>query len=320
MKKKRLYLFLTFCLFAFSAVIQAENLKASKQSVTKPAYKRTLKMFRLFHSDYADVEVVAGEFLSPKGTMRYIKGKNSVVVIDYPENLKNIQTVIDALEGDGPPPNIRIKVAFDEAGESGRSGWGVDPGWPVVIEDGKVKNNRVDIHAEKNKKTSSSHTSQQILTVDGKEAQIWVGETVQEPKWVFEYGRRRAWWSSEYVEYNFGASLQVRPKLLNNGLIQVDVYPRLTSRTGEKLSVDVKELTVSVLAKDGQTVSIGGMDQNKSEAYSKILGRGRVFNGKSLNITLTPTVEKMGTKPPPPGTSRPPITPIQVERSYRQGP
>ncbi|MDT8391514.1 MAG: hypothetical protein RRC34_13510 [Lentisphaeria bacterium] len=277
-------------------------------------------MFPLFHADYADVEVVAREFLSPKGTMRYVKGKNSVVVIDYPENLENIQTVIDALEGDGPPPNIRINVAFDEVGESGQSGWGVDLGGPVIIEDGKVKHNRVDIHAGKNKTTSSRFTSQQILTVDGKEAQIWVGETVQEPRWVFEYGRRRAWWSSDYVEYNFGASLQVRPKLLNNGLIQIDVYPRLTSRTGEKLSVDVKELTVSVLARDGQTVSIGGMDQNMCEAYSKILGRGRVFNGTSLNITLTPTVEKTGAKPPPPGTTRQPVAPIHIERSYQHGP
>ena len=295
MKKKQMYFFFTV-FFAYSAMIQAANLNGSQQTTQKPAYTRTLKIFRLFHADYQDVDVVAREFLSPKGTLRYIKNQNAVVVVDYPDNIAKVKLVIDALEGNQPPANIRIKVTFDEAGESGHSGWGVDTKGPVVIENGKVKNARVDIHAGQNKKTTSSQTTQQILTADGKAAQIWVGKTVREPQWVFEYGRRRAWWTGDYVDYHFGASLQVKPKLLNNGLIQIDVYPRLTSPTGKRLSVDVKELSVSVLVRDGQTVSIGGMDEAKREAYSKILGRGTVFNGTSLNITLTPTVEKMRPK------------------------
>jgi len=279
--------------------------------------KRELKVFRLFSASYSDIETVAGEFLSPEGTMRHMKSKNAAVVIDYPENLKSIEEIINALEGDEPPVNIRIEVAFDEVSEGGKQGWEVDPGWPIVIEDGKVKNDRVEVRAGKTKGRGSEYTSQQILTRDGGEASIWVGETVQEPMWVYEYGRRHAWWQADFAEYNFGASLWVRPKRLNNDLVEISVYPRITSRTKERLSVDAKELTVTVLARNGQTVRIGGMDQAKRDAYSKILGRGSVFTGSTLAITLTPSIEKLD-RPPPPGTGgkREPVAPITIDRKY----
>lgn len=313
MKKKQLYVVFSLCLLGFSPVIYGEKTDESQPPAKPPSYERTLKMFRLVHSDYEDIQVLAGEFLSAKGTMRYVKGRNAVVVIDFPDNIAKIKTVIDTLEGHKPPVNIRIKVTFDDVQNSGHAGWGVETRGPVIVENGKVKKVTVDAHAGKSEKTTSSQTSQEILTGDGKPARIWVGETVREPQWVFEYGYRRAWWSGDYVEYNFGASLYVRPKQLNNGLIQVDVYPRLTSRTGKRLRVDVKELTVSVLARDGQTVAIGGMDEKTCEAYSKIFGRGKIFNGKSLSITLTPSIEKVG-------ESRKPGTPGHVKRPYRRAP
>lgn len=261
--------------------------------------ERKLRVFRLSSAEFEDVEILAAEFLSPEGTLRHVKGQNSLVVIDYPANLANIAKVVEALEGTDPKANVRIEVAFDETMQGSAKGWDVDPGWPIVVEDGKVKNNQVDVRVERRTVEGGGRTRQQILTRDGGEARIWVGQTVQEPMWVYRYGRRHAWWQSDFAEYDFGASLWVRPRILNDGLIEVSVYPRITSRSGPRLSIDVKELTVTILARDGQTVSIGGLDEQKREAYSKILGRGTVFNGTTLSITLTPHIEKMASPPYP---------------------
>jgi hypothetical protein len=208
-------------------------------------------------------------------------------------------------------------VTFDEVSEGGKEGWEVDPGWPVVVEDGKIKNDSLELSGKRSRRSGSARTSGELLTRAGGEAQIWVGETVKEPMWVYEYGRRRSWWQAEFKEYNFGASLWVRPKLLNTGMIEVQVFPRITSRTGKRLSVDMKELTVTVYARDGQTVRIGGMDRQKRDAYSKLLGRGNIFTGSSLAISLTPHIERLD-KPRDPKTLQEPATPIKIDRNYRK--
>ncbi len=260
--------------------------------------QRQLRLFPLFHASYEDIAIVAQEFLSPDGSIRHVASRNSVVVIDYPENLAQVAIVVAALEGETPAANIRIEVTFDQVGEKRAAAVEVDPGWPVTIRNGKVQNPSITIAGGAGSSRHADFTSQQILTRDSHEASIWVGETVQEPMWVYEYGRRQRWWQTDYAQYDFGASLWVKPRLLANGLIEISVYPRVTARGAQPLSIDVKELTVTVLAQDGQTVTLGGLDQAQRDAYRKIIGLGRAFNGSTLTITMKPTVQPLAATPP----------------------
>lgn len=68
--------------------------------------------------------------------------------------------------------NIRIEVAFDNVWKETRSGWEVDPDWPVVIENGGVKNKRIEIGAGHKTTSGAGRTTQQILTRDGGEARL----------------------------------------------------------------------------------------------------------------------------------------------------
>jgi hypothetical protein len=140
---------------------------------------------------------------------------------------------------------------------------------------------------------------------------------VKQPIWLYQYGRRRAWWQAEFSEYNFGASLWVRPELLPTGLVEVEVFPRITTRTDDRLGIDVKELTVKVYARDGQTVTIGGMDRQKRDVYSKIFGRGGIFTGSTLAIKLTPHIERLDPAAVPANVGKP-SNPIRIERKYRK--
>ena len=177
------------------------------------------------------------------------------------------------------------------------------------VRNGGVVVRRVDGHtkvsggavigARDNRVDSSGLTSQSILTMSGKAANIWVGQTVAEPRWTFEYGCGRGWWKPDYVWQELGASLWVRPMAQADGTIDLEVFPRITSRGPAPLSVDVKELSTHVRVADGVPTPIGGLTQSQREVFTRLLGKGELFNGSSLGITLKATVVKP--RRPPPG-------------------
>lgn len=87
-----------------------------------------------------------------------------------------------------------------------------------------------------------------------------------------------------------GASLYVKPQVLPNDLVKIDVYPRTTAREGEHLSVDVKEVSTRVVALGGQTMLIGGLNQSTRQVYRGLFGTDNVFNGNALTISLMPSM------------------------------
>ncbi len=241
---------------------------------------------------YDEARQIAAPFLSKQGRLGFAQSRNLLIIHDFPENIEAIRKVLKKV--DAAPVNIRIDVAFDQTRESSGAGAGLDiRGLTVRRRGGRTEvGGSAVLSAGAGQRRSRSFTNQFILTLNGHAASIWVGKEVADPVWVREYGSRHGWWREELglVKRRLGASLEVRPRLLSGDNIEIQVYPRLSARGPEPFSVDVKELMTKVVARDGQTVRLGGLDQRKRDAYMRLFGIGHVFDGSRLTITLTPHI------------------------------
>lgn len=109
-----------------------------------------------------------------------------------------------------------------------------------------------------------------------------------------------------------GVTLDVTPQISASGIITMNIHPSITDKTGVTKSrfgdeapiLDIREMDTVIKVKDGQTIVLGGLMQEKKEvtenrtpALGKIPGLGWLFKDitsdkkkTDLVIFLTPTV------------------------------
>lgn len=250
-----------------------------------------------------EVKAAAAPLMSPDGKLSFVESKSMLVIHDYPEKIELVKKIVAEL--DGYPANIRVEVIFDEQKNAGQEELGIDAaGVSVTRQGGKTHaSGGLVFSAGSSSRSSSDFTNQYVLTASNRPGQIWVGKSVPDVAWVQEYGARHGWWRPELVFQDVGASLWVLPRLLADGLIEVEVYPRLTSKGKSPLVLDIRQLSTKITVKDGQAMALGGLNQETCQVYSKLLGQAKVFNGSRLTITLRATVMPM---PQPPATQAAP--------------
>lgn len=118
---------------------------------------------------------------------------------------------------------------------------------------------------------------------------------------------------------DIGIILDVTPQISEDGTIIMNIHPSITEKTGEKVTPDgkttfpllsVRETDTTVRVKDGQTIIIAGlMQEKKEEAYIGVPGLqsipllGALFRYRTerkrnseLVIMITPTIQ-VGRKP-----------------------
>ncbi|MGB9627882.1 MAG: secretin and TonB N-terminal domain-containing protein [Thermodesulfobacteriota bacterium] len=116
------------------------------------------------------------------------------------------------------------------------------------------------------------------------------------------------------VTIDIGIILDVTPQIAEDGTILMNIHPSITEKTGEKTTPDgrttfpllsVRETDTTVRVKDGQTIIIAGLMQEKNEeAYTGVPGLqsipilGGLFRHKvekkrnsELVIMITPTLQ-----------------------------
>ncbi len=116
------------------------------------------------------------------------------------------------------------------------------------------------------------------------------------------------------VTIDIGIILDVTPQIAEDGTILMNIHPSITEKTGEKTTPDgrttfpllsVRETDTTVRVKDGQTIIIAGLMQEKTEeAYTGVPGLqsipllGGLFRHKvekkrnsELVIMITPTLQ-----------------------------
>ena len=279
-----LAVFLLACTATAVPTACAENIVIRKPPDTGFVYLQSLS--------YDEARAIAAPFLSKEGRLGYLPSKKLLIIHDFGENIDAVRGVLKKI--DTAPVNVRIDVVFDQAGEHSGASVGLNVNKVTVRRSGgrtRVKGvGNFSIGAGQRRTREVTH--QFILTISGHAASLWVGREVADLVWIREYGTRHGWWREELqlVNRRLGASLEVRPRVLPDGRIEVSVYPRLTSRGRDPLSIDIKEAASRVIVNDGQTVRLGGLDRHKRETYKRLFGIGRVFDGTRLTVTLTPHI------------------------------
>jgi general secretion pathway protein D len=154
-----------------------------------------------------------------------------------------------------------------------------------------------------------------ILARNNEEAIITVGKEIARPtnSRILQDGQTLT--SFEYID--IGIILQVTPRITEDGLVEMELYPEISTLTGETIQIS-ESIDARVVAKrsaetvvvvpNGQTVVIGGlMEDNYTETVKKVpvLGDipilGGLFRRKTktkikteLLIFLTPIVVSTG--------------------------
>jgi len=196
-------------------------------------------------------------------------------------------------EMDKPPKNIQIDVQFARNGQTSNREAGIRPKGPIIIRDGEVHGSFEGRFVNQST-TSSENTTQMLVAMDGRSAMLRVGESVPYLAWLTEYSWRCGYIREVQIEWrDIGSFLSVVPEIIDDGpMIRIRLTPTLSGQleNGTKQTIQFTELTTEVIVRDGQTISIGGVNQDK-EFFSKFLvGRSGGSDSSITDITLTPRI------------------------------
>ena len=137
------------------------------------------------------------------------------------------------------------------------------------------------------KTVSSQYTKQSIVVSDGLTGSIRVGEDVPYVEYYSRYLAGKGYTEMQGIVFKeVGTKLVVNPKIRGD-YIEISVTPQI-SYVSEDTSgtIDIKEVTTTVFAVDGQPISIGGLF--KDEEFSNYFFKTKTKS--NLDIILTPHV------------------------------
>ena len=86
-----------------------------------------------------------------------------------------------------------------------------------------------------------------------------------------------------------GRSLVVRPRILPGGMVEVELWPRFSTR-GRRGAIDVTQLATKVVVGSGQSIVIGGMASATEGVGSVLFGIGRGRRSSTMTMILTPQI------------------------------
>lgn len=189
--------------------------------------------------------------------------------------------------------NVRIDVRFRDRGDTRESGAALRGEGEVIFRPGGV-NGAVVLRPELRHQTTETRadTTQFIVSASGREAMLRVGERVPHVDWIMEYGWRGGYITSQLHWEEVGAFLVVTPTILpDRRTVLVRVTPELRGQVdGQPHHTRFSALSTEVIVRDGETISLGGLAEDR-EFYSRFLiGFDRAGERRSLDIELTPRI------------------------------
>lgn len=146
---------------------------------------------------------------------------------------------------------------------------------------------RASLSAGTQRSRHASRESVFVVVQSGHQGHIVVGAEV--------YVERLGFWTpyGDYrvlVEKGFvGRSLVVRPRILPDRMVEIELWPRFTAR-GRRGAIDVTELATKVVVRDGQSIVIGGQTTAGSDLGAVLFGVGSRTRTHTMTVLLTPKI------------------------------
>lgn len=282
-----------------TVVITKDTITEMKKKEVSPA------VIPLQSIDYDTIESMCRPLLSEKGVMAYEANRNSVLVVDNKEVIEKIREIIKGL--DAPSENIRIDVDFQNTGSTDEEALDVNVGYgkgvkpnQVIINDGKVvKPKSIAVNATDRHGSQINNNSQTIVTMSGRPASLFVGKTIADPSWLYNYkflpptvivgGGSTVIIPSAtpgFVMRDVGSKLMVLPRLRDDGLIDVEIYPEVSyiDGKGKNQAVRVENIVTRLTVQDGQRINIGGALNSNLNFYKNLFGPRLLSRDDKTNV------------------------------------
>ncbi|MGE9294170.1 MAG: secretin N-terminal domain-containing protein [Puniceicoccales bacterium] len=273
------------------------------------------RVFLINYALATDLQASLGALVDPAsgGIIQVDTRTNALIITERPSRMNDIQEIIERL--DQPTPQVMIHSMFIETTTNEQLNLGIQ--WPQSVSfslsgynsDPTVTNTPIQLGGigvppgsaspgnvsfannavlsmssleatlnflqEDTNSRVLNHPS--VVTMDGEEAKINVGEEIPIPEFVFneETGRFQI---SGYEYRDTGAVLTVTPHVNSAGFIRLQVEPELSKKGTNGVSIstgtasateipsfDTKTAKSTVVLKDGYTLVIGGLREKKSQ-------------------------------------------------------
>jgi len=233
---------------------------------------------------FASIENDLKLLMSEKGKMSINREAGLVTVVDYRENLRRVNEYL-AKVMEQLHRQVAIEAKVLEVNLSKSREYGVD--WSAVFGDFSATlvertSDRVltatltttdittIVKAISVRDNVTVKTSPRVLAMNNQSALIMLGEQEVYFETVDERDEDtgRVIRTSTYPRsVTIGVSLSVVPHINRNGIITMDVHPRVTEKIGEKVAPDgttvpelsIREISTVARLKDGETMVIGGL-------------------------------------------------------------
>lgn len=240
--------------------------------------------------DYAradDLMPAIEMLLTDTGKASFDRRTHSLVVVDTPEAVAGIRSLLEKF--DLPVPQLTIRVRFEEIEK--RSDRGVFATGRVGGSGGSVGTpgsgaNRIDATVSDTRRTGRTVSEQILRVASGSAAFIAVGRDIPYTQRWAAVCRRHAACGEITAFQRVDTGFDVVPSVRGDR-VQLQITPRLGAvAAGPAGSARFVRAATEVSVTPGQWVDLGAMVASGNEVFSEILGRGAGSSNKEVNIRL----------------------------------
>lgn len=236
----------------------------------------------------SDVLPLVKEMLSPEGRIAVDVQSNSLVVVDTPESLQNVQRFLDGM--DKPVRQAKIRLRFNESGTAQSSSVGMDgsvsgENWRVST--GRRRSDGVDVRVQDRRTSQQGRSEFFIVVSSGSWGYITVGKDIPyTQRWV-ELCRRHARVVEGVVIQRIETGMEVRPVFMGDQ-VDVEILPRISHEAPgrDRGVVRFAQAATRITVTPGQWAEIGGAGSETNEVMSAILESGSGSRQSSLGISF----------------------------------
>lgn len=247
-----------------------------------------MKIFTIQHTNAQSISSVARSLKSEEGSVTYDPNTNKLIVVDYPQNIQRIESVIGSI--DKVQKQVEVQVVVADVTDTLLRDIGLYSG-QVIIPRGDF---RAVLHLLDTDKSSNIRSQMTVKTLSNQPAQLMVSkdEIIGREITYYKDGTR----VTTPIRKPIGDFLEVIPSVNNDGTITVVLRPTVSTFEERRIPYE-RSIITQVIVNDGDTIAIGGMNssQQRTENTSvSILGiplRSETRNeDKKVVMFLTATI------------------------------
>lgn len=254
-----------------------------------------LKVFQLSNRPATSAAEMVRPLLSPAGTVLPDEQTNKLIVRDTPENLAQIEQLLQSIDVAAPQVMIKINFTGQTSGNANYAAGGyAQPG-----------GYRVGVDSRQSDQVTSGE--QKLMIMSGEQGYLEVGRQIAYVQPYWNLANNWGLLAPGVVFQNVTTGFVVKPRVVGD-VVTVEVAPWMSYQSQQgRGQVVFSEASTTVRLKSGDSIMLGGGSQSTSrsgsgvdagaagrngriDAWGVILGGSSGSQSQSSGFVLTPTI------------------------------